>query len=257
MDTDAAAGAAAAATAAELPAPLWAEEWAMHGNQRAGCYHLARRRDARGEARSSALPWTTCSLPAQQPAEQPADSCLIGDPEADESPCPTKYEPPLGAALAPVWSYCAHSVGDGKPSPGVDAFTPGATLLVPLPVAWLATEIGAGAESSASAETEVRFTIMLQHLVSWRAMGVARVRCTGSCACEEHEIDAHRVSETRNATVFVEHRFGVRLPRGAARCGLSLQVRDHGSHTVRRCSISARFTYDGGHFSAGHARDAE
>ena len=71
----------------------------------------------------------------------------------------------------------------------------------------------------------------LQYLVSWRWMGVARIRCNSGCTCDEQDLDAHRIHRDQsNVTVFTEHRFELAAdaPGGSSEaqtaCGLSLSV---------------------------------
>ena len=44
--------------------------------------------------------------------------------------------------------------------------------------------------------------LQLHHLVSYAGMGAARVECAAGCACAPRVVDAHRVGEVRNVSVF-------------------------------------------------------
>ena len=221
------------------PVVLARAEWAAHKGTKAACYHLD---EGMGRASlSSALPWHTAACPL---ASRTAMSASVGAPAASLRAascehadavlaCPKAYDGSPG--LPPVWTYCAHAVGrwrdhKSKPSPGVDAFVPGATLLLPLPTNWLTTR-----HDGQSAALSNSFNVTLQYLISWAAMGTVRISCTDSCACDEHELDAHATFSSRNVSIFTEHRFVVRMQRPpgeptgrraeeAAHCGLSLVV---------------------------------
>lgn len=187
--------------------------------------------------KSSALPWRTAACPTGGGAfgaSAPAASLqAAGCREVDaEWQCPRVYRRPSIAQLPPVWAFCPLSTvfseeDASKQSPGVVAFDPGATLLLPLPTDW-AMRSDRPAPSDAVAQG---FNVSLHYVVSWRAMGVVRIGCTGGCACDEHELDAHTTFATRNVTIFTEHRFPVslRVAPGEARCGVQLTVLDRTS----------------------------
>jgi hypothetical protein len=130
--------------------------------------------------------------------------------------------------LPAIWTYCANSVavasGGGQPSgttkasPGVNAFHPGATLLLPLETDWLGTSTSAAhvptpsehaSRSSAGVQTpseragrseghgaanttrRTAFNVTLQYLTSWSGMGVVRIGCVYECVCEPRELNGH------------------------------------------------------------------
>jgi hypothetical protein len=57
-------------------------------------------------------------------------------------------------------------------------------------------------------------------------MGIATVTCEAGCTCEPQTIDAHKVSELRNVSVFETHTFSARRVgssgRGQRECELAL-----------------------------------
>ena len=124
--------------------------------------------------------------------------------------CPRAYDG--SPQLPPVWTYCSHAVGrwrdhKSKPSPGVDAFVPGATLLLPLPTNWLTTR-----HDGQSAALSNSFNVTLQYLISWAAMGTVRISCTDSCVAST---SSTRTPPFLRATYRSsrEHRFVVRMQR--------------------------------------------
>lgn len=68
-------------------------------------------------------------------------------------------------------------------------------------------------------ETDV--TLLLEHLISYEGMGRVRVHCLAGCSCKAQTIDAHRLDETRNTSVFVQTPLAVRATAGR-RCELRL-----------------------------------
>ena len=60
--------------------------------------------------------------------------------------------------------------------------------------------------------------VSLEHLVSYEHMGIATVRCVGSCSCAVQIINAHRTDAHRNVSVFLQHAFDMSysLPATAA-----------------------------------------
>ena len=97
------------------------------------------------------------------------------------------------------WAFTSRSI-HGTLSPGVAAFCPGVTLLTTLPTSWLPS--GAGA-----------FNLTLQHLVSWKAMGVVEMRAIDACHSEAQRVDTSRFARDggTNATIFVETSFTIKL----------------------------------------------
>ena len=206
----------------KLPLPIDPHRVSAIETQKAACYHLGQGFGRAGSV--SALPWHTASCATIGASENGALS--LGDnPMAAfqtaacthvdmELLCPASYRliDRGGNALPPVWTYCTHSVSTSstqsrKPSPGVVAFKPGATLLIPLPTEWLTID-GSGSSGSSlqGGASAFHFNATLQYVISWRLMGSVRIRCTDSCTCTEHTLDAHVSSWTRNSTIFTEHR---------------------------------------------------
>ncbi|KAL1526704.1 hypothetical protein AB1Y20_015404 [Prymnesium parvum] len=106
-----------------------------------------------------------------------------------------------GAIPPRVWVFCSHSLGSNpKRSPGVVALRPGALLYLPLELAFVPKH---------AAVSHVRISLL--HLTSYEGMGIVRLRCGGSCTCEQQRVDAHQVSQTRNVSVFIEHSFRASL----------------------------------------------
>ena len=229
-----------------LPRPANPKEVSEYESKRAACYHLAPTAGGSSHADAAALPWRTVTCwPAEDVSPPPRTNAASLDPsgchsdnDAKSRKCPSTYHLPrvLGSAdappLPPVWTYCPMSTvgnagGASKPSPGVAAFVPGATLIVPLPTDWLQKRSGSAATST--------FNVTLQHLVSWNSMGSVRVACTGACTCTDHVVDAHAETQAgkQKVTVFTEHTFEAALhyrdamhPAGESdkECGLVLQV---------------------------------
>ena len=64
---------------------------------------------------------------------------------------------------------------------------------------------------------------LLLNLISYEGMGRVRVHCQAGCSCKAQTIDAHRLDETRNTSVFVETPLAVRATAGQ-RCELRLTL---------------------------------
>lgn len=236
-----------------LPPALHSSKWEQHAAERAACYHLG---DGFGrDTASAALPWHTgtCSTSRSTTVLRSAAPAVsmqsMQCSSVDSSPvCPSVYAPPghsLAATMPRVWTFCqssfsAHKDSAKKVSPGVVAFRPGAMLLIPLPVDWLANNLALKNSSveSRSPSSKIGFNVTLQHQISWHSMGRVRIACTDSCVCAEQVIDAHAQFSVRNVTIFTEHRFGVMLldqeeeptnSDASRKCGLSLVMLDHTS----------------------------
>jgi hypothetical protein len=113
---------------------------------------------------------------------------------------------------------------EGKPSPGIVALSPGATVFL------LLGEI-------VGAELGSRATVALSYLVSYEHMGIVTCNCEGACECDAQRIDAHRPSNnaTRSDSIFESHNVPVQTrPQTSAR------------ECVVRCTVSAE-TSSGGH----------
>jgi hypothetical protein len=224
-----------------LPPPI-RKQMLVEANRKAACYHLA---ESGTPDSVSALPWHTsfCAPTGRSQADMNLHSREVleaGCKQHMDAACPRVYQPPYltqrayrEARVPKVWTFCTRAVGGisnpaAKLSPGVVAFQPGATLFIPLPTSWLSRS------DNSSSTLPVGFNVTLQHIVSWRAMGIARIACTDSCTCDTHELDAHASFATRNVTVFTEHRVLVSLKWPAAgagattaaplRCGLLITV---------------------------------
>ena len=217
-----------------LPYPIHPKQVLRAQSEKAACYHLAEGMGREAPSNLASLPWHTAACPADRASDS---SQLAGCSNKDESmSCPSAYHPlgGGGAKLPTVWVYCSHSIGGAKkPSPGVVALQPGATLLIPLPTDWLTSSLGSShsRQAASSSVKTVHFNATLQYLISWHLMGRVRIACTESCACTTHELDAHVSSWTRNSTIYTEHRFPMSLTRHeelagdtTARCGLALTV---------------------------------
>ena len=132
------------------------------------------------------------------------------------------------------WFYCGVSLGETKRkiSAGLVAMRPGAELRV---------RVDGWASSSAQ--------LALEHLVSYEGMGTARLECIDSCTCEAQTIDAHKTSEIRNTSVFVEHRFPATRALGNARpCEVRLTLLDEtrsGAHKFKVRAITVTSTVNG------------
>jgi hypothetical protein len=209
-----------------LPPPIHDKQVRANDNQKAACFSLL---EGMGRSHAiTALPWHTAACPAARSgtalsfgSDLSQSLQAAGCAHVDELPeCPSSYHQPLLGRIGappPVWMFCEKSVSVSKdqapkPSPAVVAFQPGATLMVPLPTAWL---------TSSSDSLSVSFNVTLQYTVSWRAMGVVRIACTDSCVCQTHDLDGHAAFQTRNSTVFTEHQFLASLRHQARieRCG--------------------------------------
>jgi hypothetical protein len=127
------------------------------------------------------------------------------------------------------WFYCGFALGGSrKTSFGVVALVPGATLHAELP------RISSGGGGGL-------ITAKLTYLVAHRGMGVARLRCVGTCACDDQDIDAHRNADSgrANHSVFTMHTWQMReslVPVRRAACGLQLRLLRHttsGGHIFR------------------------
>lgn len=144
-----------------------------------------------------------------------------------------------------TWFWCysslATSVAHQKKSPGVLALSPGATLHFAVDPRMHSAGSGTGASTGGSAtvagnptpahNTSSVVKVRIEHLVSYEHMGIATVRCVGSCACDAHSIDAHRVDAHRNVSVFLQYAFDLRYgdapsterAAGGA-CALQMQI---------------------------------
>ena len=101
--------------------------------------------------------------------------------------------PTARSSLPPVWSYCSFALSPSrKESPGVVALVPGATLYLPLDVAF------------AASTNQTALEVELLHLTSYEGMGIADVRCLAGCRCDAQRIDAHvpQAPGKRNESVF-------------------------------------------------------
>ncbi|KAL3903159.1 MAG: hypothetical protein SGPRY_011789 [Prymnesium sp.] len=83
--------------------------------------------------------------------------------------------------------------------------SPGALLYLPLELAFVPKQTAAS-----------RISISVVHLTSYEGMGIVRIRCGGTCQCDEQRIDGHAASSTRNVSVFVEHTFAATLRHSQA-----------------------------------------
>ena len=210
----------------ELPAPLHPKQTLGSLNQTAACFHL----DRPSATNRRQLPWQTASCTVSRGRVEVVTSCKL---QGANFSCPLSYTPQQkdSELLPSAWVFCAYAVGSsaqqGKISPGVMGFRPGARLLVPLPTDWLQRSVGGGGG--------VSFYVTLQYLISWRAMGIARIECAGSCECGAHDLDAHKSFATRNVTIFTERRVlvsvkadygesGVEGRTAPIRCGFSLTI---------------------------------
>lgn len=115
------------------------------------------------------------------------------------------------SAAPTTWFWCPVSLGSRrrKPSAGVVALMPGALLIASVDAFLPAAVPGGehpdnfpGVHHAATLKT-ADVTLLIEHLVSYEGMGRVAVRCGGSCSCEEHIIDAHRIDEMRNSSIFV------------------------------------------------------
>jgi len=188
-----------------------------------------------GESRGSAMSARRAAAGAQTVKEQ-CPKRLDSTPKGNEE-----------ARLPTGWVFCEHDEVSGKPSPGVSAFRPGATMLLSLPTGWLPT----ARHATAGVTAGVAFNVTLQYLASWHAMGVASVACHGACVCAPHApIDALSWSAVRNSSIFRERRLvvhwqGTRAPHGYANAS-----HQHGhptgsaegsrAHTPPECILSIR-----------------
>ena len=137
------------------------------------------------------------------------------------------------------WFFCGVSLGAAKRkiSSGVVALVPGAVLRARL-------------EGLAPGES----TLVLEHLVSYEGMGVARLECVSGCECETQRIDAHRINQMRNVSVFEAHTFSARAPHAAPHTAPHTVPHQHRTHprraTTPPCEIRLtllRQTSSGGH----------
>ena len=53
-------------------------------------------------------------------------------------------------------------------------------------------------------------------------MGIAAIRCVGTCGCGLQRVNAHKTDAHRNVSVFLQHSFDIL--GGTADCALQLQV---------------------------------
>ena len=125
-----------------------------------------------------------------------------------------------------LWFWCPVSLSPvrRKPSDGVVAVTPGATMLLRVDAFLLEATNGAEQTQQARGRIgETGATLLLEHLVSYEGMGRVRVHCQAGCSCKAQTIDAHRLDETRNTSVFVETPLAVRAS-ARQRCELRLTL---------------------------------
>ena len=94
-----------------------------------------------------------------------------------------------------AWFYCGVSLGKAKRklSAGVLALRPGLELRAKV----------ASFGSSAASEAEVH----VEHLTSYEGMGKVTLECREGCSCAPQLIDAHKVSDVRNVSVYETHTF--------------------------------------------------
>ena len=158
----------------------------------------------------------------------------------DQRPCDAEWgaasaSSAVRASIPRVWFYCSVALSPSrKESPGVVALVPGATLFLPLDVAFAASE----------KETELH--VELLHLRSYEGMGIADVRCLAGCRCDAQRIDAHAAPTAgkRNESVFKLHGWRAwALARSQASCLLALRLSDDtssGSFKFKVRSLNAR-----------------
>ena len=202
--------------ATQLPRPVWRA--APRVAQRpAVCLDLERlgSRGTSNGQRLLTVPWHTTRCEGNMPAST-SDGCgaeqsltsacaarLSGTRVCNDwdtsVECPSAWPMP-GFMPPPVWFFCTHSLGAGlqrreeaqrKESPGVVALQPGAQLFLPL-------ELPFASNSSL-------VSISVSHLVSYKGMGQAALRCVSGCACETQQIDAHNA--TLGYSLFASHTF--------------------------------------------------
>ena len=126
--------------------------------------------------------------------------------------------------LPRVWLFCLHSQNARNPkrSPGVNAYVPGATILLPVRP-HLASAVDGGA-----------LRISLKHLVSYTQMGVVALTCSNGCACLPSRIDAswegrhgstsYRNKMGRNISAHLTYSFLANVTRATSECVVALTV---------------------------------
>ena len=150
---------------------------------------------------------------------------------------------------ATTWFWCPVSLGSGrrKPSAGVVALVPGAVLIANvdafLPAALPGGEHLDNRAVDAATHTGTNVTLLIEHLVSYEGMGRVGVRCGGGCSCVAHVIDAHRIDETRNSSIFVSTPVRARALSSSQPCELRLTLlrgSSSGQHKFKLRGIAVR-----------------
>jgi len=122
-----------------------------------------------------------------------------------------------------TWFWCysslATSVAHQKKSPGVLALSVGATIHFPIDVRM--PRVGNGAALGRNAS---KLMVHIEHLTSYEGMGVAAIRCVGSCSCPVQTVDATKRDAHRNVSVFLQHSFELYAGEAASECALQLQI---------------------------------
>ena len=136
-------------------------------------------------------------------ASRSVDRC---SPALEAEKCPeTDAKGAYNDRLPQSWVFCERSLAgkNKKRSPGIVAFTPGATAFLRVPTAGhLLDDEGHRAA----------LRISLSYLASHEHMGRVQLRCKGQCTCKPQFIDAHVASDVRNSSVYLLIAFEVTLP---------------------------------------------
>ena len=175
----------------------------------------------------AAIPWRTAYCPIDLPRSLPLSTGggggpLAGCTERDkELRCP-RLVSEWGRHLPRVWLFCLYSQNPTNPkrAPGVNAYVPGATLLLPL------------RPQRASVPDGGSMMISLRHLVSYSSMGVVAVRCAAGCTCAPRLIDASwggrygtvPYQSGRNMSVHLTHELIANVTDARLDCLVSLRV---------------------------------
>ena len=248
-----------------LPPPLHLENRVVSGDNGARCYvfHGAGSKTPQSMRR---IPW--CSPQGGGDTEKEQKSCTpalsgggatcsgVEANQASMSPAARRRANNLYRAgeqerqTATTWFWCPVSLGTGrrKPSAGVVALVPGALLIANVD-AFLPAAVLPGGEHldnkavDVATLTATNVTLLVEHLVSYEGMGRVGVRCGGGCSCEPHVIDAHRIDETRNSSIFVSTPVRARALSSSQPCELRLTLlrgSSSGQHKFKLRGIAVR-----------------
>ena len=97
----------------------------------------------------------------------------------------TSFDPPPYCKASTVAASETVGARCPKEKPGFTSFTPGSVAVLELPLDW--TRVNASTEVADSRPRQGSLT--MRYLTSYEGMGVAVVRCEGSCSCESTRVD--------------------------------------------------------------------